>query len=43
MLTGLDLNMGVFSMLDLAGIDVNFLIRSSNRAASAHDELLPPR
>ncbi|MFU5112093.1 3-hydroxyacyl-CoA dehydrogenase NAD-binding domain-containing protein [Pseudomonas aeruginosa] len=37
-LTGLDLNMGVFSMLDLAGIDVNFLIRSSNRAASAHDE-----
>ncbi|MCQ4312814.1 3-hydroxyacyl-CoA dehydrogenase NAD-binding domain-containing protein [Pseudomonas stutzeri] len=37
-LTGLDLNMGVFSMLDLAGLDVNFLIRSSNRAASAHDE-----
>lgn len=37
-LTGLDLNMGVFSMLDLAGIDVNFLIRSANRAASAHDE-----
>lgn len=37
-LTGLDLNMGVFSMLDLAGIDVNFLIRDSNRAATAHDE-----
>ncbi|MBC9251187.1 3-hydroxyacyl-CoA dehydrogenase [Pseudomonas alcaligenes] len=36
-LTGLDLNMGVFSMLDLAGIDVNFLVRNSNRAAFAHD------
>lgn len=36
-LTGLDLNMGVFSMLDLAGIDVNFLVRDSNRAAIAHD------
>ncbi|WP_394561105.1 3-hydroxyacyl-CoA dehydrogenase NAD-binding domain-containing protein [Aquipseudomonas alcaligenes] len=36
-LTGLDLNMGVFSMLDLAGIDVNFLVRDSNRAAFAHD------
>ncbi|MDH4608114.1 3-hydroxyacyl-CoA dehydrogenase NAD-binding domain-containing protein [Pseudomonas sp. BN102] len=37
-LTGLDLNMGVFSMLDLAGIDVNFLIRDGNRAAIAHDD-----
>ncbi|MGQ7819253.1 3-hydroxyacyl-CoA dehydrogenase NAD-binding domain-containing protein [Metapseudomonas furukawaii] len=37
-LTGLDLNMGVFSMLDLAGIDVNFLVRDSNRAAFAHDD-----
>ncbi|OWJ90195.1 3-hydroxyacyl-CoA dehydrogenase [Pseudomonas sp. A46] len=37
-LTDLDLNMGVFSMLDLAGIDVNFLVRNSNRAAFAHDE-----
>ncbi|MFD2644584.1 3-hydroxyacyl-CoA dehydrogenase NAD-binding domain-containing protein [Pseudomonas japonica] len=37
-LTDLDLNMGVFSMLDLAGIDVNFLVRDSNRAAIAHDE-----
>lgn len=36
-LTGLDLNMGVFSMLDLAGIDVNFLVRDANRAAFAHD------
>ncbi|MFZ6047078.1 3-hydroxyacyl-CoA dehydrogenase NAD-binding domain-containing protein [Pseudomonas sp. CR3202] len=37
-LTGLDLNMGVFSMLDLAGVDVNFLVRDSNRAAIAHDQ-----
>lgn len=37
-LTDLDLNMGVFSMLDLAGIDVNFLVRDSNRTAIAHDE-----
>ena len=37
-LTGIDLNMGVFSMLDLAGIDVNFLVRNSNRAAFAHDD-----
>lgn len=37
-LTALDLNMGIFSMLDLAGIDVSFLIRDSNRAAIAHDE-----
>lgn len=37
-LTGLDLNMGVFSMLDLAGVDVNFLVRDSNRAAFAHDD-----
>ncbi|MCO8312942.1 3-hydroxyacyl-CoA dehydrogenase NAD-binding domain-containing protein [Pseudomonas mandelii] len=37
-LTALDLNMGVFSMLDLAGIDVSFLMRDSNRAAIAHDE-----
>ncbi|TDF83951.1 3-hydroxyacyl-CoA dehydrogenase NAD-binding domain-containing protein [Pseudomonas sp. H9] len=36
-LTGLDLSMGVFSMLDLAGIDVNFLVRDANRAAIAHD------
>ncbi|MNE38590.1 Fatty acid oxidation complex subunit alpha [compost metagenome] len=36
-LTGLDLNMGVFSMLDLAGVDVNFLVRDANRAAIAHD------
>lgn len=37
-LTNLDLSMGVFSMLDLAGIDVNFLVRDANRAAIAHDE-----
>jgi 3-hydroxyacyl-CoA dehydrogenase len=37
-LTDLDLSMGVFSMLDLAGIDVNFLVRDSNRAAIAHDD-----
>ncbi|WP_044875341.1 3-hydroxyacyl-CoA dehydrogenase NAD-binding domain-containing protein [Pseudomonas sp. LFM046] len=37
-LTGLDLNMGVFSMLDLAGVDVNFLVRDANRAAIAHDQ-----
>ncbi|MNF91245.1 Fatty acid oxidation complex subunit alpha [compost metagenome] len=37
-LTDLDLNMGVFSMLDLAGVDVNFLVRDSNRAAFAHDD-----
>ncbi|AZD66958.1 3-hydroxyacyl-CoA dehydrogenase [Pseudomonas chlororaphis] len=37
-LTGLDLNMGVFSMLDLAGIDVSFLTRDANRAATAHDQ-----
>jgi len=36
-LTGLDLNMGVFSMLDLAGIDVNFMVRDANRAAIDHD------
>ena len=36
-LTGLDLNMGVLSMLDLAGIDVNFLVRQSNLAATCHD------
>ncbi|MWV17044.1 3-hydroxyacyl-CoA dehydrogenase [Pseudomonas sp. L-22-4S-12] len=36
-LTGLDLNMGVLSMLDLAGIDVNFLVRQSNLAATRHD------
>lgn len=36
-LTGLDLNMGVFSMLDLAGVDVNFLVRDSNRAAFNDD------
>ncbi|ANI60453.1 enoyl-CoA hydratase/isomerase family protein [Pseudomonas sp. GR 6-02] len=37
-LTGLDLNMGVFSMLDLTGIDVSFLMREANRAAIAHDQ-----
>ncbi|WP_236185923.1 3-hydroxyacyl-CoA dehydrogenase NAD-binding domain-containing protein [Pseudomonas protegens] len=37
-LTGLDLNMGVFSMLDLAGIDVGFLTRDANRAATAQDQ-----
>ncbi|MBM7062957.1 enoyl-CoA hydratase/isomerase family protein [Pseudomonas sp. UL073] len=36
-LTGLDLNMGVLTMLDLAGVDVNFLVRQSNLAASSHD------
>ncbi|NUT74883.1 3-hydroxyacyl-CoA dehydrogenase [Pseudomonas sp. C1C7] len=36
-LTDLDLNMGVFTMLDLAGVDVNFLVRDANRAAIAHD------
>lgn len=36
-LTGLDLNMGVLSMTDLAGVDVNFLVRDGNRAATAHD------
>ena len=36
--TALDLNMGVFSMLDLAGIDVSFLMRDGNRSAIAHDE-----
>ena len=37
-LTGLDLNMGVLSMLDLAGIDVNFLVRDANRTAINHDD-----
>lgn len=36
-LTDLGLNMGVLSMTDLAGVDVNFLVRDSNRAAFAHD------
>ncbi|MBD9577636.1 enoyl-CoA hydratase/isomerase family protein [Pseudomonas sp. PDM23] len=36
-LTGLGLNMGVLSMTDLAGVDVNFLVRDANRAAFAHD------
>lgn len=36
--TDLDLEMGVFSMLDLVGIDVNHQIRNSNRAAIGHDE-----
>ncbi|WP_425317846.1 3-hydroxyacyl-CoA dehydrogenase NAD-binding domain-containing protein [Pseudomonas nitroreducens] len=36
-LTSLGLNMGVLSMTDLAGIDVTFLVRDSNRAAIAHD------
>jgi len=37
-LTGLDLKMGVFRMLDFAGIDVSFLIRNSNGAATAYDK-----
>ncbi|MGH8465060.1 MAG: 3-hydroxyacyl-CoA dehydrogenase NAD-binding domain-containing protein, partial [Pseudomonas sp.] len=37
-LTALDMNMGVFRMLDLAGVDVNFLVRDANRAAIAHDD-----
>ncbi|MGH8448920.1 3-hydroxyacyl-CoA dehydrogenase NAD-binding domain-containing protein [Pseudomonas sp.] len=37
-LTSLDLNMGVFSMLDLAGIDVSFLMRDANREAISHDQ-----
>ncbi|WP_435608922.1 3-hydroxyacyl-CoA dehydrogenase NAD-binding domain-containing protein [Pseudomonas knackmussii] len=36
-LTDLGLNMGVLSMTDLAGVDVNFLVRDANRAAFAHD------
>ncbi|WP_448680716.1 3-hydroxyacyl-CoA dehydrogenase NAD-binding domain-containing protein [Pseudomonas nicosulfuronedens] len=36
-LTNLGLNMGVLSMTDLAGLDVTFLVRDSNRAAFAHD------
>lgn len=36
-LTGIDLNMGVLSMLDLAGIDVNYLVRQANKAAFADD------
>ncbi|MBD2836489.1 enoyl-CoA hydratase/isomerase family protein [Pseudomonas sp. JM0905a] len=36
-LTELGLNMGVFSMLDLAGIDMGFLACDSNRAGISHD------
>lgn len=36
-LTDLGLNMGALTMTDLAGIDVNFLVRDSNRAAFADD------
>ncbi|WP_166363432.1 3-hydroxyacyl-CoA dehydrogenase NAD-binding domain-containing protein [Pseudomonas akapageensis] len=36
-LTDLDLNMGVLTMTDLAGVDVNFLVRDANRAAFARD------
>ncbi|MDU4253497.1 3-hydroxyacyl-CoA dehydrogenase NAD-binding domain-containing protein [Pseudomonas sp.] len=36
-LTDLGLNMGALSMTDLAGIDVTFLMRASNRAAFADD------
>lgn len=36
-LTELGLNMGVLSMIDLAGIDVNYLVRSANLAATQHD------
>ena len=36
-LTDLGLNMGVLSMIDLAGIDVNYLVRSANVAATKHD------
>jgi 3-hydroxyacyl-CoA dehydrogenase len=36
-LTDLDLSMGVLTMTDLAGVDVNFLVRDSNRAAFADD------
>jgi 3-hydroxyacyl-CoA dehydrogenase len=35
--TDLGLNMGVFSMLDLAGIDMGFLLRDSNLASVSHD------
>lgn len=37
-LTDLDLSMGVLTMTDLAGVDVNFLVRDSNRAAFANDD-----
>lgn len=37
-LTDLGMKVGVFSMLDLVGIDVSYLIRSSSRAASSHTE-----
>ncbi|AGI25827.1 short chain enoyl-CoA hydratase / 3-hydroxyacyl-CoA dehydrogenase [Pseudomonas sp. ATCC 13867] len=37
-LTELGLNMGIFSMQDLAGVDVLYLIRQANQAATAHDE-----
>jgi 3-hydroxyacyl-CoA dehydrogenase len=37
-LTDLDLNMGVLTMTDLAGVDVNFLVRDSNRTAFADDD-----
>jgi 3-hydroxyacyl-CoA dehydrogenase len=37
-LTDMDLSMGVLTMTDLAGVDVNFLVRDSNRAAFANDD-----
>lgn len=37
-LTDLDMNIGVFSMLELAGIEMGFLTGDSNRAAIAQDE-----
>lgn len=37
-LTEVGLNMGIFSMQDLAGVDVLYLIRQANQAATAHDE-----
>jgi 3-hydroxyacyl-CoA dehydrogenase len=37
-LTGLDMNMGVFSLLDLSGIHVSFLMRDSSRDAITHDQ-----
>ncbi|MDD2058558.1 3-hydroxyacyl-CoA dehydrogenase NAD-binding domain-containing protein [Pseudomonas sp. GD03860] len=36
-LTRLGLNMGVLSMTDLAGVDVNFLVRDARREQIAHD------
>lgn len=36
-LTDLDMNMGVFGLLDLSGIDASALIRDANRAVVAHE------